>query len=396
MGFDRQPTGQVVYNNFFWDRTQKDLMMLTTRSVGWNGGYWREFGGAGIDLSKGLKRAVTGEDTVRNIVTPRLAYAVTLPFVVGLHGAMLQYIMTGKGPDELKDYFFPKTGKLNADGTPERVTLPTYMKDHFSYFGGFRNGMSAGLEQMGTSFVHKIQPLITAMAEMMENKDFYGTEIRNPDDPVTKQMAEIAAYVAGSFKPMSVRNAEKSLDMTDKHGLDAMFSKESIRALFGILPASKSLDRTRTEQMLAEYVADQLPRGARTNDQFEKSKLRNEIAEGMRLQDPQAFQKMKEAMESGKLNHGDIATIRSKIRYSWVQSMANHVNLQKALNAYDAGTPEEKRALAPILMRKQKELFSLPAEVRDKYVERLKEIANEQTPASVGQIPLPPQQEQRQ
>lgn len=383
--------GQVVYNNFFWNRVLKDLMMLSGRSVGWNTGFIREFGGAAVDLSKGLKRAVTAEASVRDIVTPRLAYAVTLPIVVGLHGALAMYMFTGKGPDELKDYFAPKTGKLNADGTPERIMLPTYMKDHFSYFGGFRNGPASGFKQLGTAASHKIHPLVTTMFEMMENKDFYGTEIRNPDDPMVKQMMEIGEYVVGQFKPMSARNADKMLDMSGKTGTDAIFSKESIRALFGILPASKSLDRTKTEQMLAEYVAEQLPRGARTNDQFEKSKLRNEIAEGMRLQDPQAFQKMKEAVESGKLDHGDIATIRSRVRYSWVQSMANHVNLQKALNAYDAGTPEEKRALAPILMRKQRELFSLPAEVRDKYVERLKQIAAEQTPAPMGQIPLPPQ-----
>ena len=37
--------GQLVYDNQFWDRTAKDLAMLTVRSVGWNLGTLREVGG---------------------------------------------------------------------------------------------------------------------------------------------------------------------------------------------------------------------------------------------------------------------------------------------------------------------------------------------------------------
>ncbi len=47
--------GQVVYDNLFWDRRFKDLLMVAFRSVGWNMGTFRELGGgAVIDLPRFL------------------------------------------------------------------------------------------------------------------------------------------------------------------------------------------------------------------------------------------------------------------------------------------------------------------------------------------------------
>jgi hypothetical protein len=382
--------GQVVYDNFFWNRTLKDVMLASVRSLGWNVGTFREFGGGAIDLTKGIKRAVTGEGRARDIVTPRLAYTIALPIVMGIQGAVLQYLLTGNGPEEMKDYYFPKTGKLNPDGTPERISTPSYIKDFYHYGGGFKRGVGSGLSQAGQTLQNKVHPLISSIAEMLENKDFYGVEIRNPDDPAVQQLKEIFEYVGKQFIPLSARNAQKRLEMTEKHGPEALFSKESLESLFGILPAPKSLDRTDAEEMAAEYVSDQLPRGARANSEFERTRLRNEIAQELRLKDPEAFTQLKTALDSGDLSHRDMHLIRSKVRWSWLQSMVQRINLRKALRVYDAATPEEKEQLKPVLLKKRGELFSIPEDERNEYIKRLKEVAGDDNNSPMSGPPAPP------
>ena len=46
-------------------------------------------------------------------------------------GAITHMLLTGEQPQEVDDYFFPRTGELDDNGKPRRVTLPTYMKDVF-------------------------------------------------------------------------------------------------------------------------------------------------------------------------------------------------------------------------------------------------------------------------
>ena len=51
-----------------------------------------------------------------------MAYEIALPIVTGYIGAIVNYGYTGHGPQELKDYFFPRT-KIHefsvANGLPQ-------------------------------------------------------------------------------------------------------------------------------------------------------------------------------------------------------------------------------------------------------------------------------------
>ena len=50
--------GQLCYDNLFWQKTLKDILMASTRSVGWNLGTWRELGGAAVDAGKYAGKAL--------------------------------------------------------------------------------------------------------------------------------------------------------------------------------------------------------------------------------------------------------------------------------------------------------------------------------------------------
>lgn len=158
--------GQMVYDNLFWDRTLKDMSLLSIRAVGWGLGTIRELGGGVMDTATALSRWREGDP----VVTNRMAYTIGLPILAALYGAMYQYMRTGQGPQELKDYFQPKNGRLNPDGTPQRVQLPTYMRDVTAWK---EKGIPA-------TIASKLSPLVSTIGDMLRNDRFYSNK-ETPD-----------------------------------------------------------------------------------------------------------------------------------------------------------------------------------------------------------------------
>lgn len=220
--------GQLVYDNLFWNKATKDIAMLSQRSVGWNLGTVREIGGGIKDL---------GTQTLRGKgVSDRTLYSAMLPVLVGLYGATYQYLHTGKGPQSLLDYFYPKTGLTNKAGNPDRVALPSYMKDVFSY----------GKDPFAT-VAHKLSPGLGAISDLMNNKDYFGNLIRNPKDPVGKQLEQAASYVGKSAIPFSVQQFGKQKAAGGS-------AEQQAESFVGITPASGSITKSSFEQTVGEAV----------------------------------------------------------------------------------------------------------------------------------------------
>src|SRR5215469_203161 len=164
--------GQMVYDNLFWNKTQKDIAFLSVRSVGWNLGTFRELGGAVFDAAGNIRHLSRGELNKLQL-TPRMGYAAAMTMGHALFGAVLTYLYTGKGPTELMDYFFPPTGKLTKTGAKERVSIPDYVKDVIAF-------NEAPLQTAS----NKVHPeLAAALQLMVYNRDYYGGVILDPDHP---------------------------------------------------------------------------------------------------------------------------------------------------------------------------------------------------------------------
>ena len=184
--------GQMVYDNVFWNKAGKDMAFLTVRSVGWNLGTIRELGGGFMDLGQAMSALGSGDKVE---MTRRMAYTITMPLMTALYGAITYYLYNGEGPKELKDYFFPKTGGLTPHGKPERISIPSYMKDVLQY-------NRAPLQTLQ----NKMNPLFGVLAEMTSNRDFYGGAIHDPRDPVDAQLKEIGEYLGEIMLPFSLRS----------------------------------------------------------------------------------------------------------------------------------------------------------------------------------------------
>jgi hypothetical protein len=185
--------GQMVYDNVFWSKTAKDIAFIAVRSVGWNMGTIRALVGGGMDAARAVHALGTGKEVE---FTERMGYAIAMPILTAYLGAIASYLYTGKGPQEIKDYFFPKTGRKTPKGDDERVSIPSYIKDVLEWNS-----------HPWQTLNNKLNPIWGTWGQIIDNKDFYGAEIRNTEDPAFKQMQDFAKYMAQTFEPFSVRGA---------------------------------------------------------------------------------------------------------------------------------------------------------------------------------------------
>ena len=227
--------GQMTYDNVFWNKTLKDLAFLMTRSVGWNLGTVRELAGAGIDTAQAVRDMATGKAPE---LTNRMAYAMAMPLLTALIGASVTYMLTGKGPDQMLDYFYPRSG-TGPVNDPDRLSIPGYIKDVVAYY-------KAPVQTV----LNKMSPLPNALEEIYHNRDYYGGIIYAPEIGESRTVA-YAQYMLNQSLPFSVRAMMKN----DRAGASMLAQQ---LAFFGIQPAPQSVthpERGEAWQMRQDMLA---------------------------------------------------------------------------------------------------------------------------------------------
>ncbi|HUW31683.1 MAG TPA: hypothetical protein VM223_08740 [Planctomycetota bacterium] len=314
--------GQLVYANLFWNKTLKDTLMLGVRSVGWNLGSFREFLGAAVDVFTTPWRVAKGDA----IISHRMGYTMGVAAVYGTIGSVLMYLMTGRGPDELKDYFFPKTGKKNPDGSDERLSIPSYAKDWWAWS-----------QRPGQTLRNKLNPVWSRLGDLFANSDFYGTEIRHKDDPAIQQLMDVAEYVGNSFLPFSVRNYQKMRRTGYPTG------EAALKSATGVVSAPAYLTRSPAQLLMTRYIIDHIPRGTRTKEEFELSQLRKQIIQKLRNGQPVSSEDMAKFSERGQ------AYIERKGKMTPFAGSFQGLPFGEALNVYTIATEAERRQVLEIL-----------------------------------------------
>jgi hypothetical protein len=338
--------GQLVYDNLFWHKTVKDLAMLGVRSLGWNLGTLREIGGGLADTARQAVRAATGN---RPQFTHRMAYVAALPLVTGMIGSAAMYLMTGKGPEELKDYFFPKTGETDERGRPVRMALPSYMKDVYQY----------GHDPAGTA-IHKAHPARGVVSDMLANHDFYGEKIYNEDDPAVQKALDAAKYVGKQFVPFSIRNA------TDASASN-LSTADKVLPFVGVTRAPKWLSQTPAEQLASELAGSGYHEPM-THETAERVRTRSALVGGLRSKDPAiknaAAGKLAEGFASGTLRDGDVRTMADRMEKGDLYNTVKGLDARNAMKVYRVMTPEEREANAELVAGKIVNSRSLSDEER--------------------------------
>ena len=247
--------GQMVYDNLFWNKTAKDLMMASVRSVGWNWGDISELGGGAYDYGKQSFNAAKGKKAEW---TFKMDYVIAIPIVVGMLGAALSYLY-GQQPEELKDLYFVRTGRKNPDGTDERISLPSYMKDVY-----------AVTIHPVTMATNKLHPILSMIADMLSNRDYYGYEISDPQADKLTQAEQKGAYFAKGYIPFSIRNMIQRADAGDDFW-------DQAQSFVGITPAPKYITNTSLQNKIEEIFKERIGEPVRPFEDREKADAKKEI-----------------------------------------------------------------------------------------------------------------------
>ena len=186
---------------------------------------------------------------------------------------------------------------------------------------------------------------------MLENKDYYGAEIRNQDDPIVKQIGEELAFVGRNFVPFSVRGAERRVGAKESPGTKA-------ESFFGIMPISPEIARTAAQNKIIDYAREKSPIGGRTPEEQERHEFTRDIE--AQLQSPKDYQKIQQdlvkSMREGKLSRGQMLYQQSKLNFERQQIASGrtkadaqwlwrfrHLTPQQAATVYEMSTPQEKK-----------------------------------------------------
>lgn len=322
--------GQLVYDNLFWDKTLKDILMLSTRSVGWNFGTLRELGGGIVDAAKYPKQVLSGRGFE---FTDRMAYTIALPAVVALEGAFATYMMTGKSPSELKDYFFPPTGKTNPDGTAERLSLPSYMKDVAAY-----------TIQPSKTVAHKLHPMWGAMYQMMNNENYYGANISDADKASPQWMRDYASYIAQQFMPFSVTGFTQRQKAGESIGASA-------ESFVGITPAPKYIVQTPAQEMMDKFLRAR-GNSKSTKESADKKQLRNTISK--KIESGQSISDdVEKATQQGLITNGELdKSVIDRVVSTPHQRVFKPLKASEAVQVWNKMRSYEKVEVAEEMMSK--------------------------------------------
>lgn len=345
--------GEMAYNTLFWNRWVKDLGVASTLSLGWNLGFLREYGGAALDIAGHLGSKDTLSAAARKGNLDRALFVSFYTTQALAYGGLMTWALTGKPPSEWKDYFFPKTGDKNPDGTDARVNTMFYPRE-FAAIGMHmqKEGVASGL---GHLIANKASPVIGLGMDWASNVDFFGKEISDPNATAFKQLEQKLAYTFKELEPIS---------LSQVHGKSA---KAQTLSVLGFGPAPKYATETPTEgaikSLYTKYHKTIVPY-ERAQYSDEARDLKGLIQSG----DQEAYRaKLSEMKEKYHLNAADIVKLRSNAKGDSSVRMFKGLTTDQQVQLMRDMTPEEITKYRPAMHQKAKTQFRHEAEggVRD-------------------------------
>lgn len=327
--------GQVVYDRLFVHNVAKNLTQAIIRAPGWTGGTILEVGGGIKDLIGHARKLGKKAE-----LTDRAAYTLSLLVTTAVTNAVLTALFTGEPPKDWKDLIAFRTGKMDEHGNPERMMLPTYLKDIYAYAG-----------RPGTTLLHKAHPMLSLIGDLVRNRDFYNTEIRHPGDNPILQLAQVAGFTVKVFIPFWMKGVAKEYEQGG--------SVLSMAApLFGVMPAPADLNRTAAEKLARELMVARMPQGVKTQKQFEQRQLINQLTSRVRNKVPGVFGEVGKAVRTQKISHEQGRQIYQNAKKAPLLGAVEHLSYDETKRVYEVANEKEKKLLRIILSRKRQKALT--------------------------------------
>ena len=297
-----------------------------------------------LKLNRYSNAALILRNALKASLTKISVFLFTILMVVIIVGTIM-YLMTGERPKELKDYFFPKTGNKTPDGADERLSLPTYAKDVYSY-----------ATRPVETLKNKEHPFPGLVNDLITNKDFFNTEISTEGDPLLDQMLEKAEFIKDTGRSFSFKTYEKLQAVEDNPKKNAFVS------FSGITSAPNYLTRSKAQKLMYRMIAERIPDNARSKKEFAKYEYKKQLKNRMRKGEP--------------IDRLEAIDILGKTEFKKTQNSAKlppfadsfrKLTLEDALNVYAIGTARERDQVRKILRKKYRNAHKKDDDIKDMY-----------------------------
>ena len=222
--------GEMNMDNVFWHKYLKQAGSLFLRAQGWDIGLVRQAGGGVLDTAKIIQGAFKGKKPDAKLLD-RPAFLASVIGTMALTSAAYQYLKTGKPPEEMLDYFAPKTGGTSTRGTPERTMLPTaahgrelvHIAAPFAAEGAL--GTESPLAGLTQEFGNKIASFPRNMLDAYQNEDYFGNKIGDTTGPSgwAGSIPARVGHVAQGFAPFGLTGQGDKLQGSNLSGLERRF-----------------------------------------------------------------------------------------------------------------------------------------------------------------------------
>lgn len=327
--------GQMTRDNQFMSNAMKDAMHVAIAFPGWQYGTIA----AVKNAATGAAKALTGRG-------PTPTEKMALQYGVGLLAthmwinSILNYAMTGEPPKSLHDLFQARDGGKDQYGNPTRINAPDYM----------RTLISAGKHPV--RWAENVVNLPFQWAEeAINNRDYNGNEIYNPQDSLYLQIGQVAKHYARDVLPFSIQNVQQA---KQEQGVGSLRKSLSYA---GISPVAREFRQTKAENMMDDILGAQ--RIPQTPEEQEHNQLAADLRKNVKAGDKITGADMGDQFSANDIKHAlhSAVTPAFQSRFSQLIPLygdSAHVaqGFKNALQVYAASTPEEKKMAGPILLQK--------------------------------------------
>lgn len=331
--------GEMAYNTLFWNRWVKDLAVANTLSLGWQMGFIREYGGGMLDLgqfAKGgqLQKVKTGMLDRPLFVTFYTAQALA-------YGGLMTWALSGKSPENLLDYIYPKNGEKNKDDTDQRVSTMFYPREFMAIYKHMENeGVVSGLGHLASS---KASGVLGLTNEWASGVNAFGQEIADPDAPMYKQLEQKLAYTLSDLTPISISAIR---EQASENPL-----KTGVMNVAGFSPAPKYITESGTQAeikrlYLKYYAPKQTP--------YEKARYSDDARKLRTMYDSNDMEGYSELLDKVREKYDLTAKDEMRLQQNLMRgtdpslSMFKHLTWQQQKKVLDAMSEDERATYLPL------------------------------------------------
>jgi hypothetical protein len=204
---------------------------------------------------------------------------------------------------------------------------------------------------------------------MVRNEDFYGTEIRNADDPLVDQMKQAAEYAERTMQPFGIRNLVKDREMQNPMA-------DQIGRFVGIVAAPAAIEKTEAERLASDLARSHMPAGSRTHSEAARRDAEQTISRLAKAGREYADQ-ARDYVQSGVLNAKDIHAAALRSQVSPLLRTTRALPLEDLLAVWKVAEPDERAELRPLLARRLATLKDLPPAQRARLTPKLQAALTE-------------------